>query len=88
MTTGRLLSTRDIAEERGIEKASVARGLAESRRRLRAGLPLRPRDLPVPDDADAVYGYPRWRRTAELEAWLGRPGQPPRVNQSAGKDES
>lgn len=92
MTGDGLLSKRDLADERGravgreIAITTISRALTASRRRLREGLPLRETDLPVNDGT--AYGYPKWRRTPELEAWLTRPGQPPRVAQSTGKDET
>lgn len=80
MTGDGLLFKRDIAVKRGVDVGTVSRSLTESRRRVRLGLPLRLRDLPVPLDEDkAPDGRPRWRRTPALTAWLNRPRQPARV---------
>lgn len=63
------LAPRDVAEARRVKIGTVYRYLTLTRDRLRAGLPLRPMDLPLPDAQDSP---PRWSADGPIALWLAR----------------
>jgi hypothetical protein len=68
-----ILDRASFAELLGVTPETVSRKVSESRHRTAAGLPLRPKDYPLPDGH--VGGSPWWYR-ATVEAWQeGRPGK-------------
>ena len=69
------LAPNDVAAARGVQVGSVYRYLATSRGRLRAGLHLRPMDIPLPD---ATTIPPRWRPDGPIAAWTTRTATTPR----------
>src|SRR5690349_13896077 len=71
------IDTQSVAEQAGVTAASVREYLKRSRRRLGAGHPLRPQDLPLPDKT--FSRALAWRQSA-ITKWLSnraRPGRPP-----------
>jgi hypothetical protein len=69
----------------GVSVRQVRKKLSESRARAAAGLPLRPRDIPLPAQVtrrkvwnghhDVTATSPQWREAA-VAAWMAqRPGQ-------------
>ncbi len=63
-----MLTTREVAELRGVQPATIGRYLWISNDRLRKGLPLRAMDIP-PQDA-TVRDRPLWDPAGRIAAWL------------------
>ncbi|GHB55749.1 hypothetical protein GCM10010331_49490 [Streptomyces xanthochromogenes] len=71
------IDTEAVAGQAGVTAASVREYLKRSRRRLGAGHPLRPQDLPLPD---ATFSRALVWRQSTITTWLSnraRPGRPP-----------
>lgn len=70
----RLLDTQDVATKIGSEHAATVRVyLKRTRKRVADGLPVRPQDLPLPDET--VRRSPAWREST-IDRWMAnRPGR-------------
>jgi hypothetical protein len=69
MPTAGPMTPRDVAVARRVEVGSIYRYTATTRARLRAGLRLRPMDIPPPDANDDP---PRWDPAGPIAGWLAR----------------
>jgi hypothetical protein len=59
-----------------VEVGTVYRYMTETRARLKAGLHLRPMDIPLPDAEDpAGRRRPRWSADGPVAEWIDRTGK-------------
>ncbi|MFI5814946.1 hypothetical protein ACIA7S_28805 [Streptomyces sp. NPDC051643] len=67
------LDTAQVGEKIGVSADTVRLYLKRTRKRIADGEPVRPQDLPLPDDQ--FRRSPVWRESA-INTWIGhRPGR-------------
>ncbi|MFD5881054.1 hypothetical protein [Streptomyces yangpuensis] len=73
-STDPLLDTEGVAERIGVEQAATVRVyLKRTRKRIADGLPVRPQDLPLPDET--IRRSPAWHAST-IDRWMAsRPGR-------------
>lgn len=67
------LDTEHVGRVIGVSAATVRLYLKRTRRRIADGLPVRPQDLPLPDDT--FRRSPVWLQSTIFEWMLRRPGR-------------
>ena len=73
MTDPRLLDTAAVAARVGVKPGTISIYLKRTRARIAQGLPLRPRDFPLPDQT--ISRAPAWTE-ATIDTWrANRPGR-------------
>ncbi|WP_282797350.1 hypothetical protein [Streptomyces sp. CC224B] len=67
------MDTEDVAAKIGVTAETVRVYLKRTRKRIAGGLPVRPQDLPLPDEQ--FRRSPAWRKST-IDAWISsRPGR-------------
>ncbi|GAA1111801.1 hypothetical protein GCM10009577_37980 [Streptomyces javensis] len=75
-----LLDTEAVAAKIGVTSETVRMYLKRTRKRIADGLPVRPQDLPLPDEQ--IRRSPAWFEST-IDAWISsRPGRGRRASSS------